>query len=67
MGSSPAALRLQRPQPGEGQDEAGGRASREIHCLAGAGSGAAVLSGVQGQGRLSMGPGGGRAGDVGLS
>ena len=51
-----ASLRLQRPQPGPGQDEAGGRAGGEVHAPAGARPGAADVSGTRGQGRLSLGP-----------
>jgi len=47
-----AAHRLQCPQPGTDQDEAGGRAGGEVHAPAGARPGAADVSGVRGQGRL---------------
>ena len=51
-----ASLRLQRPQPGTDQDEAGGREGGEIHDPAGARPGAADVSGTRVQGRLSLGP-----------
>jgi len=51
-----AAHRLQCPQPGADQDEAGGRAGGEVHAPAGARPGAADVSGTRGQGRLSLGP-----------
>ena len=52
-----AAHRLQCPQPGTDQDEAGGREGGEIHDPAGAFVGSAVIFGAGGQGRLSLGPG----------
>ena len=51
-----AAHRLQCPQPGTDQDEAGGRAGGEVHDPAGACPGEVVIPGARWQGRLSLGP-----------
>jgi len=49
-----AAYGVLCPQPRAGQDLGGGRTGRKIHDPDASGVGAAVLSGVRGQGRLSL-------------
>ena len=62
-----ASLRLQRPQPGPGQDEDRGRAGGEIHAPADTRLGSADISGTRGQSWLPIWREGCRAGDDGLS